>query len=395
MSLNVDEAVAKLSEIGRTGVKPSLAEPRKAPTQSDLDQTPLFMKTLPENYEENETIQALQSLTFDGSPDEVSQQFKDQANDYFKGKRFDEARKFYTQAIQSNPTNLALKESLYNNRAACNLELKNYGQCLKDTAEVLRINNKNVKSLYRSAKALNFLEKFEEATNAIQHILVIDNDNQEAKKLLTNINERYQAHLKRKIEISESQRRKNEYTNSINDAISMLGLIVKGDIFKSDRQQNVEFDNTYLPESSKFLIPLFPPNVWSSPPPTTPLTFPTNILYPLSPVGPMAEHIAGFSTISTFSDQLHPMLNPPPPWDQTNEYAGQSSVSVYVITNIGKILKVGMGLTLSKVLAAASKGKSAQSHDGIPLVEGTLNFIILPKGEKEKKWVEDYKSGKH
>lgn len=104
----------------------------------------------------------------------------------------------------------------------------------------------------------------------------------------------------------------------------------------------------------------------------------------------MAEHIAGFSTLSTFNDQLHPMLNPPPPWDQSGEYSGQAAVSVYVATNQAKLLKVGMGLTLSKVLAAASKGKSAQ-QDGIPLTEGALNFIVVPKGDKEKKWVDDFK----
>lgn len=104
----------------------------------------------------------------------------------------------------------------------------------------------------------------------------------------------------------------------------------------------------------------------------------------------MAEHIAGFSTLSTFNDQLHPMLNPPPPWDEAGEYAGQAAVSVYVSTKQGKLLKVGMGLTLSKVLAAASKGKSSQ-QDGIPLLEGAFNFIVLPKGDKEKKWVEEFK----
>ena len=84
------------------------------------------------------------------------------------------------------------------------------------------------------------------------------------------------------------------------------------------------------------------------------------------------------------------MLNPPPPWDEAGEYAGQAAVSVYVATEQGKLLKVGMGLTLSKVLAAASKGKSSQ-QDGIPLLEGAFNFIVLPKGDKEKKWVEEFK----
>lgn len=122
--LEVDDAVAKLAEIGQTGVKPSLAEPRRAPTEKELNETPLFMKSLPENYQDNDTIQALQSLTFDGSPDEVALQFKEQANDYFKGKRFKEAIQFYTQSINANPSDKSLLESLYSNRAASNLELR-------------------------------------------------------------------------------------------------------------------------------------------------------------------------------------------------------------------------------------------------------------------------------
>ncbi|TIA93314.1 hypothetical protein E3P99_00189 [Wallemia hederae] len=395
--LNVDEAVAKLAEIGNTGVNPSLAEPRRPPTQEELDQTPLFMKSLPENYEDNETIQALQSLAFEGTPDEVAAQFKEQGNEYFKGKRFKEAVQFYTQAIQANPTDKSLLESLFSNRAACNLELplhkvdsatENFGQTLKDTAQTLQLNPRNTKALYRSARALNALEKYDEATDAAKHVLLLDADNKQAQVLLQHIKTKYQALLKRKIEVSESQRRKDETVSALKDAVQLSGVVVQGDIFQ--REHTVKFDTNYLEESSKDSIPLFPPNIWSAPSPTTPLAFPTNILYPLSPVGPMAEHIAGFSTLSTFSDQLHPMLNPPPPWDSAGEYAGQAAVSVYVATKQRKLLKVGMGLTLSKVLAAASKGKSAQ-QDGVPLKNGAFEFIVLPKGEKEKIFVDGYK----
>ncbi|EIM19250.1 TPR-like protein [Wallemia mellicola CBS 633.66] len=387
-NIDIEEAVAKLAEIGNTGVNPSLAEPRRPPTQEELDQTPLFMKSLPDNYEENETIQALQSLAFEGTPDEVASQFKEQGNDYFKGKRYKEAIQFYTQAIDANPTDKALLESIYSNRAASNLELQNFRQTLRDTSETLKINPRNTKALYRAARALNALEKYDEATDAVKHVLLLDPENKQAQVLIQHIKTKYQAQLKRKIEVTESQRRKNESMAALRDAIELSGAIVKGDIFKRDHP--VKFDTNYLEESSKDSIPLFPPNIWSAPSPTTPIQFPANILYPISPVGPMAEHIAGFSTLSTFNDQLHPMLNPPPPWDEAGEYAGQAAVSVYVATEQGKLLKVGMGLTLSKVLAAASKGKSSQ-QDGIPLLEGAFNFIVLPKGDKEKKWVEEFK----
>jgi hypothetical protein len=54
---------------------------------------------------------------------EVAKNFKERGNDYFKGKRYREALGFYTQGVDAQPTDPALKEALLCNRAACNLEL--------------------------------------------------------------------------------------------------------------------------------------------------------------------------------------------------------------------------------------------------------------------------------
>lgn len=54
---------------------------------------------------------------------EVASGFKKQGNDYYVGKRYKEARGFYTQALDAYPTDVSLKESLLTNRAACNLAL--------------------------------------------------------------------------------------------------------------------------------------------------------------------------------------------------------------------------------------------------------------------------------
>ena len=55
---------------------------------------------------------------------EVAQNFKEQGNDYYKGKRYREAVGFYTQGLEANPTDTLLHEALLCNRAACNLELR-------------------------------------------------------------------------------------------------------------------------------------------------------------------------------------------------------------------------------------------------------------------------------
>ena len=112
-------------------------------TLASFESIPLFMKSLPEDAFNDTAISALQSLVHEGTPDgtqqscsnvimmlildvEIAQNFKDQGNNYFKGKRYREALGFYAQAIDSKPTDPVLLEALFCNSAACNLELSKY-----------------------------------------------------------------------------------------------------------------------------------------------------------------------------------------------------------------------------------------------------------------------------
>jgi hypothetical protein len=55
---------------------------------------------------------------------EVAQNFKEQGNEYFRGKRYREALGFYTQGVEAKADDGRLREALLLNRAACNLELR-------------------------------------------------------------------------------------------------------------------------------------------------------------------------------------------------------------------------------------------------------------------------------
>lgn len=55
-----------------------------------------------------------------------------------------------------------------------------------------------------------------------------------------------------------------------------------------------------------------------------------------------------------------------------------------------RLLKVGKKMTLSDVCGAA-KGKEGEPRDGLEIKDGCLSFVVLPKGEVEQKWVDDYK----
>ena len=61
-----------------------------------------------------------------GSLTEIAQNFKEQGNDYFIGKRFREAVGFYTQGVDAKPGDMGLRIALLMNRAACNNELSTF-----------------------------------------------------------------------------------------------------------------------------------------------------------------------------------------------------------------------------------------------------------------------------
>ena len=120
---------------------------------ASLESLPLFMNSLPDDPADNPALSALQSLVHDGTPDglctcpflrtafgcahtrfsgtqkEVAQNFKEQGNEYFRGKRYREALGFYTQGVDAKPDDARVKEALLLNRAACNLELRTFLPC--------------------------------------------------------------------------------------------------------------------------------------------------------------------------------------------------------------------------------------------------------------------------
>lgn len=155
-------------------------------------------------------LEALKSLAYEGTPDEVSLNFKKYGNEYFQGRRFREAIGFYTQALDADPHGDELKLSLYLNRAACNLELCNYRLCLQDTAKALGVDPKSSKAFYRAAKALSALGRFVEAVDCCDHALGLDGGNTEVKKLKEKIVQDGARNEKRLQEQKERERRKKE-----------------------------------------------------------------------------------------------------------------------------------------------------------------------------------------
>lgn len=68
--------------------------------------------------------------------------------------------------------------------------------------------------------------------------------------------------------------------------------------------------------------------------------------------------------------------------------------SLYITTKGGRVLKMGKGLTLRKVIIAARKLEGTEGGaDGIELLQGwALEIVWLPDGPAGKGWIDMYKS---
>ena len=83
------------------------------------------------------------------------------------------------------------------------------------------------------------------------------------------------------------------------------------------------------------------------------------------------------------------------PWDTEGKYVDDGSLVVYAMTRRRRLLKVGRKMTLRDVCRAAGGGVVGPDGkgDGLEVKDGCLSFVVVPKGEVERKWVEEYKKG--
>ncbi|KAJ7056679.1 hypothetical protein C8F01DRAFT_992658 [Mycena amicta] len=338
-------------------------------TMADLDSVPLFMKSLPEEPADDPMIAALQSIAYEGTPDEIALNFKEQGNEYFKGKRYREAMGFYTQGIEAKPADVPLQEALLCNRAACNLELKNFGTVLRDCSQALTLNPHSSKAFYRSALALLALERVDEALDCCERCLKFDPDNKGVQGARSRSLDLKAAFEKKERERTERIRREKEAELKLNMAYRERNLIP---IPRKDRSQNPHsphFDPEDPTESS-LIIPVF-------------------FLYPQYATSDVIPEFVEDTPFAAHISAMFPPHAPPPDWDAKREYVDGQLV-IYAMTRRKRLLKVGKKMTLREVCAAA-KG---EPRDGLELKDGCLTFVVMPKGDVEQKWVEEYKSSR-
>ncbi|KAF4973721.1 hypothetical protein FZEAL_9248 [Fusarium zealandicum] len=348
----------------------------------DLNKSPLFMTDL-EAAEDNDDIAALQALAYEGTPLENGQEFKERGNECFKIRGYVDAKEFYGKgiAILANEERKRAKgevtknpdgepdneeeitkqretlEALYMNRAACHLPLKNYRSCWLDCAAALRLNPRNVKAYFRSARALLAVDRIQEADDVCARGLSLDESNASLRAVADDI-------IKRAKEIDARRKRDAEREAKI----KRREMLIKAAL----RARNIPTRTTAQPpEMEDAAIALLP----DPDDPRSTLAFPTVLLYPLALE---SDFVKAFEETHTLQDHLGYVF--PLPWDKAGAYT-LAGVEAFVETREGGLLKMGKRVPLLKVLGT---GK-------VVVVDEVVRIFVVPK-DKAEAWTKEHKA---
>ena len=320
----------------------------------EINATPLFMNSADKfDLETNDSLAAIHSLIYSDSPNDIASNFKNQGNDWFKSKNYSQSKIYYSKAIDALPTDLELTCSLYSNRAAVNLILKNYGQVLKDCQFAIQLKYELPKVWYRSAQACLALDFLDEAIDSCNRGLALDPDNSCWITLINSIKSR-------KYELDLVKIRKRDYEKKL----SVETQILK-DLFAS-RNIKMTVDGNIVDQVVEYIHPLSGSHkihldVHGN------LVFPVVLLYPIHN---QSDFIAEFNELDSVQDHLNIVFERQAPWDTRHEYR-IGELNVYLFLN-----NVYHQVDVSDALENISINKEFQ------VVDGVVCLYIVPKGIK-------------
>lgn len=326
----------------------------------ELNRSPFFMTKLDESDGsggQNMELEALKALAYDGEPQEIAENFKNQGNGQFKIKQYKAAIEYYNKGIAIDLDDPKIMSSLYLNRAACNLELKNYRKCINDCIDGLRYDPKNVKAYYRMAKAFFTIEKLDEALSALEFSLGLDPSNLASKALLTKIQQK-----KHELETIAAKK----------DAERLHKEILQDKLKTAIKGRNYLLINTPRPaellDGAKLSLE-DPEDIESQ------LIFPAMIMYPTTDE---FDFVASISELTTPWELMELVLQRPQEWfeDPKHENFTPKRLDAYMETESGGLIKVGKKASLHKALSTP--------QPKIPLFDNALRIYLVPRIDAEK-----------
>ena len=113
---------------------------------------------------------------------EHAKSLKEKGNIAFSKKKYEDAEKYYSDAIQLNIGS----RPLWTNRAACRNTMRKYKEAISDCDTALSIDSKCIRSITQKGNALLGLNRFDEAKDCYESLRSLGDENS-ADKLLKEL----------------------------------------------------------------------------------------------------------------------------------------------------------------------------------------------------------------
>lgn len=271
--------------------------------EEEFEKIPLFMTDVKlENIKESPAIQALQSMVYEeaNTPNDVAQKLKEHGNKIYKFKdksKYGQAIQFYTDALSQNATDPNINLSCLINRAQVHLDLKNFKSAALDCKKAISIGGGRrdlyVKASFRAAKALMYLERYNDALKMIQVGFEFETENEFLNSIYSEIINKIEEKKIQQRKEYEKLERKKMLDNIINCACKSNNSILKPSNFFS-----LPPDFLYKPEYDG-----------------NELTFPVIFIYPSAQTFDIVSH---FSVNTTFTEIISEIFDGQGPYKATN-----------------------------------------------------------------------------
>lgn len=320
---------------------------------NELRQTPFFMNNA-EEAGDNAQVEALKALQEERSPDEVAELYKTRGNEFYRSKNYKKACECYTKGIEAKCGKKYIEAALYTNRAACNLALQNYRKCINDCNECLQRQPKNIKAMYRIAKAFSAIRKLDEAQKWLEKAVSVDDKNNAVNNMLESVKNQIKKSKEKEARDLKLKEAKKLEEQTLNSALKIRGIV------------NIKLVTpAETPDGSK--VHLETTNDIQSQ-----LIIPAMVLYPTTDE---FDFVSQVSELTTPIELAEVVMNRPDNYFKDGKHSGfrPKNLSAFLETTSGGLIKVGKKVPFGKAMVQANA----------PLFDGILRVYFVPKEDKD------------
>ncbi|XP_019874871.1 serine/threonine-protein phosphatase 5 [Aethina tumida] len=150
---------------------------------------------------------------------EKAEEYKSQANEFFKKQDYNSAIDLYSKAIEANPT-VAI---YYANRSLAYLRTESFGYALSDASKAIELDKTYIKGYYRKAAAHMSLGKFKLALKDFEYVTKVRPNDKDAKAKYSECNKIVRKMAFEKA-ISVDDKKKN-----VADSINLDAMTIEND----------------------------------------------------------------------------------------------------------------------------------------------------------------------